>query len=154
MAPRRDTETMSLFDWQPPQVAVGYDEGVAGRGALDNKIARLLARALRDAKDGGLPRAEVAKRMAEELGRPLPVTTLDKWTSESAESHRISLDAFIALIKVTGQTDLLGFIPALFGFAVVPERFVEMIELHQIEEHERDIAARKAALQARVRGRR
>jgi len=154
MSGRRDLGTMNLFDWQPPEVAVGYDDGVAGRGALDHKIARLLARALRDAKDSGLPRAEIAKRMAVELGRPLPVTTLDKWTSESAEGHRITLDAFIALIKVTDQSDLLGFVPSLFGFAVVPERFVELIELHQIEEHEREIAARKAALQARVRGRR
>ncbi len=60
----------------------------------------------------------------------------------------------MALIQATGQHDLLAFIPSLFGFAVLPNRFVDLIELHQIEEHEREVQALKAALQAKVRRRR
>ncbi len=47
----RDPLTKDLFEWQPPQVAVGYSADVTGRGRLDNKIARLIGQALRDARD-------------------------------------------------------------------------------------------------------
>ena len=90
--------------------------------------------------------------MAEYLGRTIPAGSLNKWSSEASEEHRIPLEAFVALIHVTGQHDLLAFVPSLFGYAVVPARYVDLIELHQIEEHERAIAARKAALQAKVSG--
>lgn len=154
MSRRRDPYTKDLYAWEAEPVAIGYGDDVAGRGPLANRIARLVGRALRDAKDAGQCRNDVARGMAEHLGRPIPAGSLDKWASEASEEHRIPLDAFIALIHATGQHDLLAFIPGLFGFAVVPNRFVDLIELHQIEEHEREVQARKAALQAKVRGRR
>lgn len=152
---RRDTMTGDLFQWQPPQVAVGYGADVAGRGDLDSKISRLVGRALRDCRDEGQgSRAAIAQRMSAHLGRPVSEDMLNKWSSESSGSHRIPLDAFIALIEATQATDLLGFMPSLFGFAVVPERYADIIELHLLDEHQRDLDARKAALAARVRAKR
>ena len=151
----RDTRTASLFDWEPPQVTVGYAKDVAGHGALENKIARLLARALRDAKDGEdkLSRAEIAGLMTLELHREISPAMLDKWASEASGAHRIPLDAFIALIKVTGAEELLGFIPELMGFAVVPKQYTEIIELHLIEQKQQELAAASDALKARLRSR-
>ena len=154
MALLRDPSVPLLKTWETEPVAIGYGEDVAGRGPLGNRIARVVSQALRDAKDADLPRAEVARRMAEHLGRPVPATTIDKWASEAAEDHRIPLDCFVALIKATGQHALLGFLPGLFGYAVVPARYIDLIELTQLEEQERELAARKAALTAKVRGRR
>lgn len=151
---RRDRVTMDIFEWEPPQVAVGYDEDVAGRGELENKVARVISRALRDAKDAGHSRPEIATAMAAYLGRSVSTDMLDKWASEASSAHRIPIDAFIALIHVTDAEDLLGFIPAMFGFAVVPERYTELIEMHLIEEHEHELAAHKAKLQAKWRSRR
>lgn len=150
----RDPHAKNLTVWEPEAVTVGYGDDVAGRGALGNRIARLLSRALRDAKDAGLSRADIAQRMSEFLGRPVQVTSLDKWASEAAEEHRIPLEAFVALIHATEQYDLLGFPPSLFGFAVVPGRYVDLIELQMLQDHEAEVAARKSALQAKVRGRR
>lgn len=151
----RDHLTQDLFAWQPPQVAVGYADDVAGKGRLDNRIARLLSRALRDARDErSLSRAEVAARMSRDLGRGVSPDMLDKWSSEASGQHRIPLDAFIALVKATEATDLLGFIPGLFGFSVVSEKYAGLIELQLIEEHEQDIQAHKARLQAQLRARR
>lgn len=151
----RDTITADLFAWEPPTVAVGYAGDVAGKGPLDSKIARLLARALRDAKDeNGLSRAEIVIRLSSELGRSISGDMLDKWTSEAAGQHRIPLDAFVSLIKVTGAKNLLGFIPEMFGFAVVPIKYAGLIELQLLEDHEKDVAVRKAALQAQLRARR
>ena len=41
-----------------------------------------------------------------------------------------------------------------FGLVVVDARYADLIELHLIEEHERDVAARKASLEAKWRARR
>ena len=147
----RDPHARDLSAWEADPVTVGYGDDVAGRGSLGNRIARLVSRALRDAKDDGLARPDVAQRMGVYLGRPIALASLDKWASEAAEEHRIPLDAFVALIEVTGQHKLLGFLPTMFGFAVVPARYVAMIELQQLEDHEQEVAARKAALQAAIR---
>ena len=151
----RDALTGDLFSWAPPEVAVGYASDVAGKGPLENRIARLLSRALRDARDEkGLTRIDIAARLSAELGRPVSADMLDKWTSEASGQHRIPLDAFIALIRVTGALDVLGFIPDLFGFAVVDRKYAGIIELQMLEEHESEIAAYKARLTAKIGGRR
>lgn len=151
---RRDTLTADLFAWEPPQVAAGYSDDVAGRGALDNRIARSISRALKDAKEAGRTRAEIALRMSEFLGRTISEDMLNKWSSEAAGQHRISLDAFIALVEATSAHELLGLVTNGFGFVAVPERYRDLIELHLIEEHEREIASRRQALEARVKARR
>jgi hypothetical protein len=51
-------------------------------------------------------------------------------------------------------TALLGFMPGLFGFVAVPERYAGIIEMHLLEEHEAEIAARKAALAAKWKAKR
>ncbi|RWE48583.1 MAG: hypothetical protein EOS79_08595 [Mesorhizobium sp.] len=152
---RRDILTADLFDWEPPKVAVGYAPDVAGRGGLDNQISRLVSRALRDCRDeGNGSRADVARRMSAYLDRQISEGILNKWSSESSDEHRIPLDAFIALIDATQAEALLGFIAEKFGFAVVPAKYADIIELSLIEDHERDIAARKSALLARSRAKR
>lgn len=150
----RDPHVRDLSSWEAERVTIGYGDDVTGRGSLGNQVTRLVGRALRDAKDAGLGRAELAKRMSDRLGRPVNVTSLDKWASEAAEDHRIPLDAFAALVEATGQHALLGFLPDLFGYAVVDARYVDLIELQQLQEHEAEVTARKNALLARVRGRR
>ena len=151
---RRDNRTADLLDWQPPQVAVGYAGDVAGRGSLDSRIARLLSRALRDAQDErGLSRDRVADLISRELGRNVTKDSLDKWTSEASTAHRVPLDVFVAMVRVLEAEELLGFIPEQLGFVVVPKKYADIIELHLIEEKERDLAAHKAALAAKMRGR-
>lgn len=144
----RDRLTLDLFEWEPEEVSVGYGDDVTGRGGLDNQISRLISRALRDAKDAGLTRAQVAKVVSDHLGRTVSKDMLDKWASESSVEHRIPLDAFTALVEATGARELLGFVPGRFGYVVVPERYASIIEIHLIEEKEKALAARKAALAA------
>lgn len=154
MSRRRDPYTQDLFAWEPEPVRVAYSDEVQGRGALDSQISRVLAQALRDAKDGGVSRMEIAGRMAAFLGRPISEDILNKWASEANDDRRIPLDAFIALAKATGSMELIGFVAGLFDLAVVPDRFVDIIELQQVEEHCEAMDARRAALRAKVRGRR
>lgn len=154
MARPRDTLTGDLFSWQPPTVAVGYSAEVTGRGALDNRIARLIGHALRDAREDGMSRAEVARRMTDWLGRPVSEAMLNKWSSEGSEDHRIPLDAFIALVQATGNKQLLGFAPGEFGLTVIETEYAELIEAHLLDEHIEELQARRQVLSARRRARR
>lgn len=151
---RRDTRTIDLLTWEPPQVAAGYGAEVAGRGPLENRIARLISQALRDAQDDhDYNRETVAGLMTLELHRSVTKDMLDKWSSEASTSNRIPLDAFCAMVKVLQAEDLLGFIPDLLGYVAVPRKYGDIIEMHLIEEKERDLVARKQAITARIRGR-
>ncbi|PTW61389.1 hypothetical protein C8N35_10298 [Breoghania corrubedonensis] len=146
---RGDTLTGDLLSWEPEPVSVGFDEGQVRGNRMANRISQAVALAL---KSSELGRAEIAARMSDELGYPVSEATLDAYASEAKESHRITLERFIALIEVTGCHDLLGFVAEFFGFRVVPQKYADLIELHLLEEHERDVTARKQALQARWRG--
>ncbi|MHB2265848.1 hypothetical protein [Aliihoeflea sp. PC F10.4] len=151
MTRHRDPHTKDLFAWEPERVTVAYADEVKGRGDLDSQISRVIGQALRDAKDAGITRMDVVGRMANWLGRKVSDDQLDKWASEASGDRRIPLDAFLALVHATGQTELLGFVAGLFRMAVVPDRYVDLFELHQLEEHKREVEARAAALQAKIR---
>ncbi len=145
---RGDNQTMDLLQWKPPQVCIDRGAEAAGKGTLDNKIARIISAALRASKRD---RSDVAYDMTEFLGRRVSMEMLEKWASQAATGHRIPLDAFIALIDVTGSHQLVGFVADQFDLAVIPQQYADVIELHLIEEHEREVADRKAALQAKWR---
>tara|TARA_R110002020_G_scaffold15555_37_gene55465 strand:- start:3736 stop:4194 length:459 start_codon:yes stop_codon:yes gene_type:complete len=145
---RGDTRTLDLLDWQPPKVAVGFEDEIRA-ASLDAKIAKALARAIRES---GKTRPAIAKDMSLQLGRPVSVSTIDAYTSEAKEGHRIPLDRFIALIHATGSVDLLGWLAEEFGYVVVPAQYRDLIELHFIRERRREIEDREAALEARWKG--
>ena len=154
MKRRADTLTPDLFAWEPPKVAVGYGEDVTGRGALDNRISRAIGRALKDAKERGQSRDAIAKRMSTYLGRAISEDMLNKWASEASDTHRITLEAFIAMIDATEAHDLMGLVVSGFGFVAVPQQYKDLIEFNMIEEHEREVALQKQVLLARMKARR
>lgn len=154
MAPRRDPLTKDLFSWEPPQVAVGYSAEVSGRGPLDNRIARIIGQALRDARDQGLNRAEVARRMTVYLHRTISEAMLNKWSSEGSEDHRIPLDAFIALVSATDAKALLGFVPGEFGLTVIEREYADLIEERLLDDHIEEMQARRQVLATRRKARR
>jgi len=153
MARYRDPLTKDLFSWQPPQIGVGYGAEVTGRGALDNRIARMIGHALRDAREDGLSRAEVARRMTAYLGRSISEAMLNKWSSEGSEDHRIPLDAFIALVHATGAMALLGFAPGEFGLTVIETEYADLIEARLLDDHIEEMLARRQMLATRRRSR-
>ena len=146
----KDRHTLDLLDWQPPKVTAAYDAAETRGGSLDATIARAVALALRNC---GKSREVVAAGMSDQLGRRVTKYMLDAWASLAREDNRIPLDAFAALVGATGEHELLGLIPAMFGYAVVPEKYAEIIELHLVEEKRSELDRRAAALTARVRGR-
>lgn len=145
---RGDSLTGDLLSWQPEKVAVGFEAGAVRGNRMASRISQAVSLAL---KNCDRSRAEVARIMSADLGYTISETTLDAYASEAKETHKITLERFIALIEATGCHDLLGFVAEIFDHACVPQRFADLIELHQIEEHEREVLARKQALQAKWR---
>lgn len=154
MVRHRDPLTKDLFAWEPPQIGVGYGGEVTGRGPLDNRIARVIGQALRDARDDGLSRAEVARRMSANLGRTISEAMLNKWSSEGSEDHRIPLEAFIGLVHATGNKQLLGFAPGEFGLTVIESEYAELVRLHLLREKRQELEAQEQAIMARLKARR
>lgn len=142
---RGDQHTMDLLDWQPPKVAVAPAEDM--RGPLDLVIARLITTTLK-----GGNRKSVAEDMSRYLGRTISKDQLDAWASPGKPSNRMPLDAAVALIAVTGNLGILGWLAGEHGHVVVPARYADLIEMHLLEEKEAEIARRKAALAARYKG--
>lgn len=145
MKVRGDLGTLDLLDWQPPKTAVGFAPEKLAGNRLASRISRAVGLAL---KECGKSRTEIAEAIG------ISVDMLDKYASEASETHKITLERFIALVEATGCHDLLGFVAEPFGFAVVPEKYATLIELHMLEEHEQEIARRKANLEVQFRGRR
>ena len=146
---KRDRLTPDLFrDWQPPQVAVELAGPAPKGGTLQSRISRAVSQAL-SACD--LPREKVAEAMSDYLGVDVSKNMLDAYASQARETHTITLERFIALVEVTGQLGLLGFVAEAFGLVVVPAKYAELIELHFIDEQRAELERRRHALAARWR---
>jgi hypothetical protein len=149
MRKHRDDFTIDMFTgWTPPRVSVGFEPDAFPGTRLASRISRAIARAL---KDCGKDRPTVAAQMSERLGYKVSKDTLEAYASEAKTQNNITVERFIALIHVTGKTELLGFLAEGFDMAVIPKRFENVIELALIEDHARMIETRKKTLQAEIR---
>lgn len=147
---KRDRLTPDLFrDWQPPQVAAQLAGPRPQGGTLRSRISRAVSLALTEC---GMSRDEVAQGMSDYLGEDVSKNMLDAYASAAREGHTISLERFIALVEVTGQTGLLGFLAEMFGLVAVPGKYAELIELHFIDEQQAELERRRQALALRWKG--
>jgi len=145
----KDRWTQDLLTWEPP--AVRFEEPLVRAHTLNAKFARAISLAL---KECPLSREEVAERMSDWLGEAVSRNMLDAYASEARENHQINLPRLAALVHATEDWRLLGLLPEMFGFAVMPREYEEIIELWRLEEAEKEIERRKAALAAKWRARR
>lgn len=143
---RGDTMTGDLLSWEPPKVAAGFEPGAIRGSRLASQISQAVALAL---KSSSLSRAEIAAAMTAELGYAVSENMLANYASEGAEAHRITLERFLALIEVTGCTDLVGFVAERFGLVAVDARYRALINVHLAEEAEAKIQKFKAAEKAK-----
>ncbi len=144
---RGDNLTGDLLAWEPPKVAAGFEAGAIRGNRLGNQITQVVKLALE-----GRDRAAIAQQMSDELGYPVSLHMLEKYASEAAEAHKITLERFIALIEATGCVDALGFLTERFDHVVVPAKYAAIVEYHLLDEHEQEVTRRKQAAFARMKG--
>lgn len=137
-----------LLAWVPPAPVVRFEPVRVRAATLTGKVKRAIAETLRTAAELGRDRAAIAEAMATFLGEDVPKSALDTWASEAREEHLPNVVRFIALLHATGDQRLLQVIADAVGCAAVDRKFLPLIELASLREHEDAVARRRRELQA------
>ncbi|MBF0306946.1 MAG: DNA transposition protein [Alphaproteobacteria bacterium] len=145
----RDRRTSDLLAWKPPEPPRPHYREELRAATLNAKFCRAMAMAL---KDCGLSRAQVAERMTQYLGEAVSENTLNAYVSEARIDHIVNVLRFAALIHATQDWRLLSILPDLFGFAVLPERFVAAAEEAMCDDAIEQAVARKRMLRRKWKG--
>lgn len=98
---RRDTDTLDMFAHSrlfpvetPREMGSALD--------FNGRIAQAMARAIDEARDHGVDRYEIARRMSETLQVDISKGMIDAYTSQARETHTVSLVRFVAFARATG----------------------------------------------------
>ena len=137
-----------LLSWRAPDAAPEFNPHRVRAATLEAALARAVAETLRMSD---LERSEIAYRMGQYLGETVSENMLNAYASEARVKHTISLNRFIALLQVTGDARLLNAIAEPAGFAAIDRRYLSLIELASLREHEDQVARRRRHLQAQAR---
>lgn len=149
--PRAAPGQLSLLEWQPPAATVRFEDERTRAATIDGRICKAISAALTDCR---LSRENVATAMSAFLGKPVSLPMLNRYASQAAEEHAISMTRFIALLHVTRDRRLLEMIAETMGWAVVERRHLPLIELAAVQEKTDELRRQADALrrEARARG--
>ena len=146
MADRRQPD---LLDWRPPAPVERFEDGAVRAATITGRLSRAVGASLREHT---LTRPEIARRMAEYLGRPVSVNMLNAWASQERADQTIGADRLVALIHATGDRRLLEAIAELFGWTVIPKKFLPLIDLASVREREDELRRHADALRRQAKG--
>lgn len=114
--------------------------------AIRSKVSRAMSAALTEC---GVDRFEVAKRMAQELGRDnFSKAMLDSYTAESKESHNISFVVLVTFVRATGCSWLWDHLLRDKGFTVLQGDEARLAEIGRVQQDMKELQARLNALKA------
>lgn len=140
---RRDNRTPDLFEGAP-LYPVRRPSDRTEPFNFDGKLKRAISRAL---KECDLTREMVAARMAEILDQPtFSKFMLDAYTAESRETHKITVERFVALVKVTGATWLLDVLAEPVGCIVMEGEEARLAERGYIRQQMKELQRREREL--------
>lgn len=137
---------MDLLAWKPPEAVARFDRQRVRAASLGATITRAIAEALRDAAVAGFDREAIARGMSDFLGERVSKAMLDAYASQAREGHAISLVRFVALLAVTRDARLLQVAAEPAGLAVIDRKYVPLIELASLREHEDAVRKRTRGL--------
>jgi len=152
MAPRarHDSSTMDMFaEWQPPQVAVRFDEAQVRAAGAAQRIARSVSVTLNESEKD---REAIAEEMKEYSGKDISKNMLDAYASQAREDHNISLLNAFALLHATGDARIFGTELKRFGLAIIPERFLHAAEEAMWTEQEERARQKRLAARSKWKG--
>lgn len=107
-------------------------------------IAETLRQALFSAiKNCTLSRHQIAGEMSHLLGCEVSKTTIDTWTAESKEHHRIPAEYLPAFCKATGDLEPIRVLAECGGMFAMPGPEALRAEIQKYDEQERKARAEK-----------
>lgn len=120
-----------------------------GRLGCAVEIAATMARAIELARPRGLDRAAIVARMSYHLGERISEATLNGYTSQAHDEREISLRRAMAFDAALGEDVLLGlYAEKIGGRQVVSAADADLLEWARLHHEERQLAARRKALEA------
>lgn len=137
-----------LLSWEPPQTALAFDEREVRGSTQSARIARAIAVAL---KECGKPRRQVARAMSEYLGEPVSEAMLDAYASVARETHRMSVERYLALVHATGDRRLLELLAQPQGWAVIQRCHLPLIDAAILRDREEALRKQRKQLLRRSR---
>lgn len=147
-AQRPDPNQPDLLTWRAPAPVQQHVPHRVRAATLAGRIKRAIAETLRETE---IDRDQVAAAMGDYLGEPVAKASLDAWASGAREDRLPSLTRFCALLAATADERLLQVLAAECGWAVVDRKWLPMIELASVQDHENRIVRRRKTLQAECR---
>ncbi len=151
MATRTPVGQMDLLAWEPPQPVRRFEEPRVRAGSFRDRLARAVAACLHDADDAGRSREDIAAAMSDFLGERVTLNMLNRYASQAAEEHQISVARLVALLHATRDQRLLELLAAPFGLAVIDRKFLPLIELGALQEKAEELARRAKELRHAVK---
>lgn len=135
-----DTRQMSLFD-VVKQISES-DAAQSREGELDiaNKLRMALVEAIRQSH---LSRHQIAGEMSHLLGFEVSKTTIDTWTAESKERHRIPAEYLPAFCRATGDREPIRILAEYGGMFAMPGPEALRAEIQKLSEQEAKARAEK-----------
>lgn len=137
---------LDLLNWKPPAAVAQFDRQRVRAATMAGLTKRAISEALRDSAAAGFDRGAIALGMSDWLGERISKPMLDAYASEARDTHAISLVRFAALLVVTQDARLLQVIAEAAGLAVIDRKYLPLIELASLREHEDDVKRRTRGL--------
>lgn len=139
-------QQMDLLGWQAPDPVIRFDERAVRAKTLDARLSRAIAAAL-----SGHDRGAVAQTMTAILGRPVSKNMVDAYASAAREDHPISAPRYMALTQAIADRRLLEVMAEPMGWTVIERRFLPLIQLAAVREHEDALRRHGDALRRQAR---
>ena len=133
---------MNLFDVLKRIQDEKVEELTVDVGAL-NIAEKLRLSLIRAIKDCHLSRHQIAGEMSHLLGYEVSKTTIDTWTAESKEQHRIPAEYLPAFCKTTGDLEPIRILAECGGMFAMPGPEALRAEIQKYDEQERKARAEK-----------
>lgn len=113
------------------------------------EIAACMAVAMERARERGLTRERIAERMGYLLGEKISLATLNGYVAPSHQDREISFKRAMAFDAALGEDVLLGLFALKAGRRqIVSKDDIDLLEWARLHQEERQLAARKRALEA------
>lgn len=136
-----DTKQISLFDvLQRIQDDREVEPTAEGEMNIAENLRLSLVRAI---KNCSLSRHQIAGELSHLLGCEVTKTTIDTWTAESKEQHRIPAEYLPAFCAATGDLEPIRILAECGGMFAMPGREALRAEIQKYDEQERKARAEK-----------
>lgn len=137
---RLDERQLSLFDVLQQIQDQGKEESSEGELNVAEKLRMALVSAI---KNCPLSRHQIAGEMSHLLGHEISKTTIDTWTAESKDQHRIPAEYLPAFCRVTGERRPISILAEVGGMFAMPGPEALRAEIQKYDEQERKARAEK-----------